>query len=215
MNDRDIIFFFPFLVFFLFFIGLFLVLPLLIGLMSGWFTLQKRYPNNQEPALLTLRGRSGTMGTGVALNGALKLSACASGLRIAMWGINLFQRPFLVPWGEITADPKTSFFLPMARLTLGHPPVGHITIDPLSWQRLSAHSPGKARNDDQFEPVSGGQVAQALVFQWVLISAGIAIFFAVASQLSLHTEPFPMVILAFPVIAIGIVQLICYIRIIL
>jgi hypothetical protein len=196
-----------------FFIGMWLAVTMLLGLFSGWFTLQNRYPNNDEPALLTLRSQSGMMGKRVGMNGILTLSACPSGLRVGIWRMfGLFQRPFLVPWDEITADSKTFFFVPMARLSLGRPDVGSLTIDAGTWQTLSAHSPAKARRDDSFEPVSRGQVAQALVLQWAVISAGIAAIFAAASPLAPRNEPFPLMMLAFPAIGFGIAQLIRYAR---
>ena len=196
-----------------FFIGVLLAVTAMIGLLSGWFTLQNHFPNKDEPALLTLRSQSGMMGARAGMNGILTLSACPSGLRIGIWRIfGPFQRTFLVPWDEITAEPKTFFFVPMARLGFGHPEIGNLTIDAGSWQSLSAHSPAKARRDDRFEPVSRGQVGHGLMLQWAIISAGITAIFAVALLLEPDKQPVPLLIFAFPVIAIGFAQLIRYAR---
>ena len=196
-----------------FFIAMWLAVTAMIGLLSGWFTLQNRYPNNDEPALLTLRSQSGMMGKRAGMNGILTLSACPSGLRIGIWRVfGLFQRPFLVPWDEITADPKSFFFVPMARLGFGHPEIGSLTIDAGSWQSLSAHSPEKARRNDRFEPVSRGQVVHGLMLQCAIISGGITAIFAVASLLEPGKQPVPLVVFAFPVVGVGIAQLIRYAR---
>lgn len=211
MSDQTSIIFLA--IFPLFFIGMWLAVTLLLGLFSGWFSLQSRYPNNDEPALLKLSRQSGSMGAGVAMNGILKLSACPSGLRIGIWRMfGLFQRPFLVPWDEITATSKTMFFMPMARLSLGHPNIGNLTIDARSWERLSAHSPAKARRGDEFEPVTSGQMVHALLLQWALISAGGAVFFTIVSQLVPDSAPVPVVMFAFLPVVFGVVQCIRYIQ---
>src|SRR4051794_6773901 len=97
-----------------FFVGLWLFVTTVLGFLSGWFDLQRHYPKGDEPALLTLRWRSGSMGMGVSLSGILTLSACSSGLRIGIFRLfGLFQRPFFVPWDEIEAEQTTLFFAPM------------------------------------------------------------------------------------------------------
>ncbi|MEO7689209.1 MAG: hypothetical protein ABIS51_07980 [Sphingomonas sp.] len=198
----------------LFSIAFWLVITGLIGLFSGWFTLQSRYPDTEEPALITLRRQSGSMGPGVAMNRLLRLSACPSGLRIGiprMYG--LFQRPFLVPWDEITATPKKTFFVPMARLALGYPQIGSITIDARSWERLAAHSLDHVRQDDRFTPVSSRGTGRGLVLEWLVMSALAATFFAVASRLQSVSAPVPLAAcIAFPAVVIGFGQLVRYAR---
>ncbi|GAA0335600.1 hypothetical protein GCM10009087_52560 [Sphingomonas oligophenolica] len=197
----------------LLFIALWLAMTAMLGLFSGWFALQNRYPDKDETALLTLRSQSGMMGKRVGMNGVLTLGACPSGLRIGIWrAFGLFQRPFLVPWEDITAEPKTFFFVPMARLGFGHPEIGSLTLDAGTWQSLSAHSPARARRGDAFEPVSRGQVAQGLLLQWAIISGGFTAFFAVAALFETRNAPVPPLIFAFPVVAVGIAQLVRFAR---
>jgi hypothetical protein len=124
----------------------------------------------------------------------------------------LFQRRFLVPWDEITADPKTVLLMPMARLTLGHPDIASLTVDAANWQRLSAHSPAKARRVDRFEPVSRGQVAQALVLQLAIISAGVVFFSPLRRG---HHQPSAVIhaiAVAITLIIFGVIQFIRYIK---
>ena len=196
------------------FIALWLTVTILLGFISGWFALQSRYPDTGEPALFTLRRQAGSMGPGVAMKNVLRLSACPSGLRIGIPRIfGLFQRPFLVPWDEITATPKKTFFVPMARLALGDPRIGTVTIEARSWERLVAHSSANPRRDDQFTPVSSDGTGRGLVFEWLALSALAGTFFAVVSRLQPASAPVPLVIcIAFPAVVIGVGQLIRYAR---
>ena len=212
MDDQTGTFFltiFPFL-----FVGMWLTITIVLGLFSGWFTLQNHYPDTDEPALLKLGRQSGSMGIGVAMNGILKLSACPSGLRIGIWRMfGPFQRPFLVPWDEITATPKKTFFVPMARLALGHPQIGSITVDARSWERLAAHSTAHARQDNWSAPVSSRGTGRGLLLQWLALTAFAATFFAVATRLQPASPPLPLVVcIAFPAVVIGIGQLVRYAR---
>lgn len=58
----------------------------------------------------------------------------------------LFQRPFLVPWDQIRAEPvKKILFVEVVRLKFGDPEAGRLTIRAASWERLAAHLPARAR----------------------------------------------------------------------
>jgi len=202
--------FFPFL-----FVGMWLLITTMLGVLSGWFALQSQFDRGDEAPLVTFRRLSGSMGLGVNLNGVLKLSACPSGLRISisrMFGP--FQRPFLVPWAEISAERKTRFFMPMTRLGLGAPEIGKLTIDAGIWQKLSAHAPAGRRTTAAPLPlVTNQHLARALALQWAVISAALIAFFTFISQLPPGPPGVPLAIFAvFPVIAIGIAQLMRYVR---
>jgi hypothetical protein len=75
VTDQHMLNWFPY-AFPFFFVGMWLVVTVALGFMSGWFSLQQWYADdgNEEP-LLKLRSQSGSMGMGVALNGCLKLRA--------------------------------------------------------------------------------------------------------------------------------------------
>jgi hypothetical protein len=108
----------------------------LLGLLSGWPTLARRYPDRDEPASVRLGGQYGHLGL-VELRGALSLAACPSGLRLAMsrW-LGPFNKPFFVPWDEIAAEPRKVFLGHMMRLGFGHPEVGALVIRTDVWERL-------------------------------------------------------------------------------
>lgn len=199
----------------IFFVAMWLVTTALLGAMSGWFQLQSQFPRDTETSLVTIRHLSGYMGLGVHLSSILTLSACPSGLRIAIWRVfGPFQRPFLVPWTEISAERKTRFFMPMAQLRLGAPEVGKLTIDAGIWQKLSAHAPAGRRTTAAPLPhVTNQHLARGLALQWAVISSVAATFFTFGSRLSPGALPVPLgVCIGFPAIVFGIPQLLRYAR---
>jgi hypothetical protein len=126
---------FPFL-----FVGMWVLVTTMLGLMSGWFSLQQWYADdgNEEP-LLKLGWQSGSMGFGVSFNSCLTLASRRDGLSIRMWRIfGPFQKPLLIPWGEITAEPKRFLFIRMVRLNFGNPRSGSLKIRESIWNNLVA-----------------------------------------------------------------------------
>ena len=138
MTSEQIIRWLPF-AFPLLFVGMWLFISTLLGLTTGWFNLQQWYPDDggEEP-LLTLHGQSGAMGWGANLNNCLRLRAYRSGFGIGIWRIVApFQKPLLIPWGEMKATETRSWFVQMVRLDFGDSPSGSIRISVKSWERLA------------------------------------------------------------------------------
>ncbi|HLY58053.1 MAG TPA: hypothetical protein VKS60_20995, partial [Stellaceae bacterium] len=99
--SRDTVDPFFFALFPSFFIGIWLLVTTVAGLVSGWFELMRRFPDRDEGAILRIGFVSGTMGPLVRFNGLLTLSASVSGLRVGMLRLlGPFCRDFLVPWEE-------------------------------------------------------------------------------------------------------------------
>ena len=191
-----------------------LAVTTLLGFFSGWFTLASLYPDRDEDARLRLGSQSGMMGWGVSMSGILVLSACPSGLRVAIWKIfGPFSRPFFVPWEEIRAAPRQQFFQKMVRLGFGLPEAGVLSIDARAWSRLSEEA-GMARSDPRLlPPESNGQLARSLTLQWLIITCGAAAFYYFTPLLmgakSGQGPPLAVCIL-FPAIFFGIAQLFRY-----
>jgi hypothetical protein len=119
------------------FVGAWLAVTGLLGVMSGWFRLQSHYPASGEEPLRTLRAESGVMGT-VQFHGCLVLSACPSGLRVAVWPLfGPLEKPFIVPWAEIHAQHVPSMFGASAQLSFGDD-IGSMRIKAKSWEMLAA-----------------------------------------------------------------------------
>lgn len=101
---------------------------LLLSFVSGWFGLMQRYPDRAEDALAVLAHQSGSLG-GVSMRNILRLSVCASGLRIGIMRIfGPFCHDFFVPWTEISITRSDFFFWKAAKLSFGYPPVGKLTV---------------------------------------------------------------------------------------
>ena len=185
--DQTMLYWFP-----LIFVGMWLLITTILGVFSGWFELQRHYQPSDEPALVTLRRRSGSMGFGVGLNGILTLSACASGLRVGIWRIfGPFQRPFLVPWHEIEAKQTTRFFVPRSILTFGKPAVGVLRISARTWQRLAQTSHNAPGNGEP--PVTRVQAGRGLLVQWLVISVIAGCFFYFVSRSNPGNTELPIV----------------------
>lgn len=213
MNDDQLLspYVFP-----IFFIGMWLAVSTVLGLMSGWFSLQRQYAPGNEPALLTLRGRSGSMGMGVGLKGIITLRACRSGLRISIWKVFApFQRPILIPWGDIHATASRSLFTPATKLSFGMPERGRLKIDARSWQRLrEAALNGGALELPQAAPhVTAGAAARGLLLQWIAVTLGAGSFFYFAPTFQgVQTGPPLAFCFGFPAIVFGIVTAVRFAR---
>jgi len=184
MSDQTILKWFPF-AFPLFFVGMWLLITGLIGFMSGWFGLQQWYADDgSEEPLLKLRGQSGRMGMGVQLNNCLTLSAYNSGLGISIWRLfSLFQKPLLVPWNEIEAEPSSSFFMPMVKLQLGKPSNGTLKISAQSWHNLvAAAGPAASFQLPDAPPVDKGAMGRGLFIQWAVITMLFGTFVLLTSR---------------------------------
>jgi len=126
----------------IFFVGLWLFVTGILGLVSGWFALAKRYPDRPEAAILKIAYLSGSMG-GVRLNGALKLSPCPSGLRVGMMRLlGPFSRDFLVPWEDIAVVRRDAWLAgSQAEFRFGS--AGRLTIPAFIADKLAASVPGR------------------------------------------------------------------------
>ena len=133
----------------LFFVALWLLVTTLLGGLSGWSAIARRFPDQAETPRFQLKGQSAAMGMGVQLRGILTFSACPSGLRVTIWRIFApFSKPFFVPWNDVHARPKGGVFVDMMRLGLGNPEAGAMTVTARTWQRLSSPD-GEVRAEDR------------------------------------------------------------------
>lgn len=116
----------------------------LLGLMSGWFRLQKAFPDQigQQP-LLQLRGQTGMMGglafMPVNFKNCLRIDACPTGLRVAVMRLlGPFQHPFFVPWSSITVERGRFLFGTYCSLHFGTPAVGALRLHTGVVQKIAA-----------------------------------------------------------------------------
>jgi hypothetical protein len=78
--------------FLLFFIFMWFSVTTLLGLLSGWYSLMRRFPDRPESPLLTLRNLSGSLGL-AGMQRVLTVSVCPSGLRVGIMRLPEGARP--------------------------------------------------------------------------------------------------------------------------
>lgn len=205
---------FPPLLFGLFFIGMWLFISTLLGAVSGWFSLMRRFPQQADAELLRLSGLSGQMGA-VRLNGILRLTAGEKGLRVGMWRLfGPFSRDFLVPWAQLGVRRKNSWGMPMVELELGQPAAGRLTITAQLGNRLALAAGSRWPERYVPAPPSSGQMAMSLFRLWLLLGGGAALAITLMLRWTLPAGQHPPLFLTlwFPLAAVGISCLVYYLR---
>lgn len=144
MNENVFLGLFPFI-----FVGMWLLICWVLGQRSGWFRLAERFPDRLGRPLDTMRLQSAAFGK--SMIGAVNFGNCLTfgvmpdGLRVSVWKVfGPFSKPFLVPWGEITAREKKFLFVRRVELSLGREggePLAVMAIRPRSFKRIAANSP--------------------------------------------------------------------------
>lgn len=210
MDNQEAIFFivFPFL-----FIGMWLLITTILSGLAGWRGLVERYPDRLEPPLVKLGGQSGVVGM-VNYNGCLNLAACRSGLRVSVWKLfGLFDKPFLAPWSDIQAIPKSGFLGARTELVFGSPPVGRLVLASQTWARLSAAIPDRPSGLEGGPVPSNGALASRLVLEWAVISVAVTAFFSLGPRLLAPGSP-PVdfgIAIGFPIL-VGVSQIARYLN---
>lgn len=125
---------FPFI-----FAAVWLLVTVTLSRMSGWRALSDAFPDRADETLIGFGAASGQMGLGVSYNSCLVITACRQGLRIGVWKIfGPFDRPFFVPWGQLTSERTRSLLGQRVTLCFGRPAIGHLQISSRLADKLAA-----------------------------------------------------------------------------
>jgi hypothetical protein len=190
-------------------------IAVLLSALSGWFGLMKRFPDRAEVPLLKLTGQSGSLGA-VTMSRILTLSVCPAGLRVGISRVfGPFSRPFLVPWNQITVERSNWVLLRVARLRLGHPASGTLTLQSHIADRLARAAGDRWPEAGSFPEETDGEARARVVKQWLPITLIAATFFTVAPRMMAPPgAPLPPIAVGilFPVIVFGIAALVQYLR---
>jgi hypothetical protein len=201
-----------FAVFLLFFAALWLTVTTILAILSGWFRLVARFPNQIVEPLLRIRGQSGYMGLGVSMQGILTLSVCPSGLRVGIMRVfGPFCRDFFVPWEAISITRKNVLLLwPVAKLQFGSPSVGSLTIPAHVANRLARAAMGRWPEIGPFPP----DTLRRLLTQWAVMTCAVALFITLVPLAVGPTGARPPIVVAilFPAIFFGVVAIVRYVR---
>ena len=200
----------------IFFGLLWLTITTVLGLLSGWFSLMRKFPDRPETSILTLRGQSGSMGPmAVGFGGVLSLGVCSSGLRIGIFRVfGPFCRPFFVPWQEISIKRRSRLWGQTAELRFGIPVIGKLVIPSYVADRLGRTLPDSWPELEPPPPESRERIFRNLFKQWALTTAVASTFFTVAPRVMSHggANPPIAVSILFPAVAFGIGAAIQYWR---
>ena len=194
-----------------YFAAMWLVVTTLLGAMTGWCGLMRRYPDIGEEALATLRRQSGVMGRAVSMSRILDVSPCPSGLRIGMMRLfGPFCRPFLVPWEALGAENSSFIVFPMVKLMFGGSASPALWLYPRTWEKLVQRSPVLSARSDGPAPLAEGALLKGAALQWLIITAFAAAFFYGALRFLAPKAPHvPLVVcIGFPAAFFGLGQII-------
>jgi hypothetical protein len=209
--EQNFAVFFP-----LFFAALWLTVSTILAILSGWFRLMARFPNQIVEPLLRIRGQSGSMGLGVSMQGILTLSVCPSGLRVGIMRVfGPFCRDFFVPWEAISITRKNVLLLwPVAKLQFGSPSVGSLTIPAHVANRLARAAMGRWPEIGPLPEEKHRDTLRRLLTQWAVMTCAAALFFTLVPLAVGPTGARPPIVVAilFPAIFFGVVAIVRYVR---
>jgi hypothetical protein len=197
------------------FATLWLIVTTTLAVLSGWFRLMARFPDQIEEPLLQIRRQSGSMGFGVNMRGILNLSVCPSGLRVGLMRMfGPFSRNFFVPWGDISVVRKQALFSPTAKLQFGNPVIGNLTLPARVADRLARAAMKRWPEAGPFPEERHGDTLRRLLVQWVVMSVAAALFFGIVPLFVVpaHTRPPIALAILFPAIAFGMMAIVTYVR---
>jgi len=196
-----------------FFLLVWVAVTAMLGAVSGWYRLARRYPNRRETALVDLRNRSGSLGW-VGMRSILNLAVCPSGLRVGMTRIfGPFCREFLVPWEEISVRRENHFYGSMAILELGRPPEATLKLPAELADRLARAALEKWPEPGPFSEESDAQAFSRIFRQWAITTLFAAAFFIIVPWLFAPggaSRPPILLAVLFPAIVFGIVSVVRY-----
>jgi hypothetical protein len=116
----------------------------ILGMASGWFRLQRVFPNRLEEPIERLRFQSGAMGGAMPANfgSCLMLDICVTGLRVSVLRLlGPFQRPFFVPWSQISVVRRRILFRGFCELSFGTPAEGKLLLLERTARRIAGRAP--------------------------------------------------------------------------
>jgi len=208
--DQNFPLYFPF-----FFVLLWFAVTVLLGFMSGWYFLMRRFPDRPETPLRTFNNQSGSIGL-VGARSLLTLSVCPGGLRVGMMRIfGPFSKDFFIPWNEMSVIRKDRLLWKVATIAFGNPSVGSLTLMDDLANRL-ARVAGKAWPEPGPFPEETKTQASSRIFkQWLAMTGFATAFFIVVPRLMTPNgadRPPIVVAILFPAIVFGIAAMVQYFR---
>jgi hypothetical protein len=199
----------------IFFVLLWFAVTVLLGFISGWYLLMRRFPDRPEAPLRTYNNQSGSIGQ-VSARSLLTLSVCPGGLRVGMMRIfGPFSKDFFVPWSEMSVIRKDRFLWKVAQISFGNPRVGSLTLMADLADRLARAAGIPWPEPGLFPEETDTQASLRIFKQWAAMTGIAATFFILAPRLGTpQGAPKPPILVAilFPAVVFGVVALVKYAR---
>lgn len=188
------------------FVVVWLLVSIILGLLSGWYSLMRVFPDRpQEKAVATFRRESGMVGP-VSMHGILTLSLCPSGLRVGiMKFFGPFAKDFLVPWNEISVSRKRMLGWKYADVCLGD--YGKLRVSDLLADRLWRTVPQSWPERGMPEAVTSKCLRRNYFLKWLILTSVASAFFIIVPRITVHgSGNYPPILVAilFPAITIGL-----------
>jgi hypothetical protein len=206
--DQTFALYFP-----IFFVLLWLGVTVLLGFLSGWYSLMRRFPDRPETPLQTFKNQSGSIGF-VGARSLLTLSVCPGGLRVGMMRIfGPFSKDFFVSWNEMSVIRKDRFLWKAATISFDNPPVGSLTLMADLADRLARVAGKSWPEPGSFPEETSPQASSRIFKQWLVITAFAAAFFIIVPRLMTPNgaaRPPILVAILFPAIVFGIAAMVQY-----
>ena len=129
-------------VFLVSFVGLWLLVLVVIGKLSGWATLAQQFPSGNSFEGEVWKWQSARM-RGTNFNSCLTIGSSIRGLYLALIAPLRFRSPaLLIPWGEITVSRRRVFLVELVCLELGREQKISFCIRPHLAERLQRAAGG-------------------------------------------------------------------------
>lgn len=195
------------------FVGLWFLVTIILGLLSQWYSLMRKYPDRAEKALFVSRNLSGSMNR-VSMNRILTISVCQSGLRFGILRIfGPFCRNFFVPWDQLSIERKDGIMGNTATLFFGEPRIGSLRIPAHVADSLARSAHGNWPEPGPFPEEARSKVFTSIFRAWLIGTVLASLFFTVVPRLaapnSTNYPPIAVAIL-FPAVLGGIVSVFRY-----
>ena len=189
------------------FVVLWLFVSIILGLLSGWYSLMRVFPDRpQEKAVATFKRESGMVGP-VSMHGILTLSLCPSGLRVGIMKLfGPFVKDFLVPWNAISVSRKRILGWKYANLCFGE--YGKLRVSDLLADRLWRTIPQSCPERGTPVAVTRKRLLRDYFLKWLILTSAASAFFIIAPRIAVHgSGNYPPILVAilFPAITIGLV----------
>ena len=208
--EHNLPFYFP-----IFLVLMWLFVTTMLGFVSGWYALMRRYPDRPESALRRFTNQSGSMNS-VGMRSILSLSVCPSGLRVGIMRIfGIFSRDFFVPWDEVAVSRKDRLFWKAAKLSFGKQGSGNLTIPSEVADHMARVAGSRWPEAGSFPVETRSQASSRIIKQWLASTTLAAAFFIIVPRLlapNPDSRPPILVAVLFPAAVFGVAGLVQYLR---